>query len=109
MKRIVLALTCMIGASIFTLAYSNNAGSTTGNTPASAATDIQVTTQQPVDVEALPSAVIFTLAGQYPGARIVSVYAIERNEGKLYRVILLLGNDSRMTLFVNEEGKIIKQ
>lgn len=106
MKRIVLALTCMIGASVFMQAYSSPAGPTTGKNQASAATDMRVESQQPINADDLPAAVVFTLADTHPGARIVSIYLIEGNEGKLYRVVLTV-NNHQMTLFLNDKGKII--
>ncbi len=109
MKKIIFALTCIIGASSFVTTPSLSAASTIGSIQASSASDTAIVGQQPIKADELPDAVVYTLADRYAGARILSVYFIEGAENKFYRVILLLADNNEETVFLTATGMIVNQ
>ena len=68
---------------------------------ASSATDIVISASE------LPDAVVYTLADRYPGGHISRIYADSSNGMKVYKVHIMLKDNTEVIVRIDERGSMI--
>ena len=109
MKKVLVAL-----AMIMVLGTSVAFAGVSGDTLA-----VEQTMQTPqdeftkIDVKDIPAVVLNDLAKDYEGASIKEAFVSEREDGKVYKVIVTVTKEDQstedITVLLNEKGEIVKE
>ncbi|MDE6821561.1 MAG: hypothetical protein K2P55_07145 [Bacteroides acidifaciens] len=105
MKKVLVAVVLVMGLGS-SVAFAQEVIKTTSVEMQAQAPQDEFTKIDPKD---LPEAVTQALAKNYEGASIKEAYVAERENGKIYKVVLTTEDVQELTILMNEKGEEVKE